>query len=56
MNELETKAIAYIDMIADLIDETEKECDAIGDGYESDSVRLDAYGEIMGLIRSYKEE
>ena len=56
MREHGTKAIAYIDMIADLIDETEKKCETIDDGYESDSIRLDAYGDIVGLVQSYKLE
>ena len=56
MKELEAKAIAYIDMIADIIEETEKECEVIGDEYQGNSVRLDGYGEILRLIKSYKEE
>ena len=56
MNKHETKAIAYIDMIADLIDETEKECETVEDEYEEDSLRLDTYGEIISLIQNYKLE
>lgn len=50
----EVKAVAYMDMIADIVEQCEKECEKNYDEYENDSTRLDAYGEMFSLIQDYK--
>ena len=52
----EVKAVAYMDMIADIVEQCEKECEKNYDGYENDSTRLDTYGEILSLIQDYKTD